>query len=105
MSTSTATAKAATIEVLTVSAVSAGSLRAFASVRIGPALVLNKCRVIQQVGQKPWISMPQEHWTDREGTTQYAPVVVLTGTLKARVEAAIMTAALAQGVVSAVGVN
>lgn len=35
-----------------------GNLRAFADVKIGP-LVVTGCRVIQQPGQRPWVSMPQ----------------------------------------------
>jgi DNA-binding cell septation regulator SpoVG len=85
-----------------VSVVSAGSLRAFASVRIGPALVLHKCRVIQQPGQQAWIAMPQETWTEREGKAKYKALVEITGSLKTRVEAAILAAAQAQDVVSTV---
>ena len=36
----------------------AGNLRALATVQIGP-LVIHGCRVVQQPGQKPWVSMPQ----------------------------------------------
>jgi DNA-binding cell septation regulator SpoVG len=92
----------ASIEILTLTAVSAGSLRAFASVQIGPALTVHKFRVIQQVGQRAWVSPPQERWEDREGQAKYTPLVELTGGLKTRVEVAVLAAALAHGVISAV---
>jgi DNA-binding cell septation regulator SpoVG len=93
------------IEVLAVSAVSAGNLKGFASVRIGPSLVIHKARIIQQPGQRAWVSMPQEKWAGGDGQPHYTALVELTGTLKARVEAAILEEAQRQGVVSAVGVN
>ena len=40
-----------------------GNLRAFADVAIGP-LVVTGCRVIQQPGQRPWVSMPQAQADD-----------------------------------------
>lgn len=40
-----------------------GNLRAFADVAIGP-LVVTGCRVIQQPGQQPWVSMPQAQADD-----------------------------------------
>lgn len=40
-----------------------GNLRAFADVQIGP-LVVTGCRVIQQPGQRPWVSMPQTQADD-----------------------------------------
>jgi DNA-binding cell septation regulator SpoVG len=92
----------ASIEILAVSAVSAGSLRAFASVQIGPALTVHKLRIIQQAGQRAWVSPPQETWTDREGQTKYTALVELSGSLKTRVEVAVLAAAQQQGVISAV---
>ena len=91
----------ATIAIIALSAVSAGSLRAFASVQVGPSLVVHKFRIVQQPGQRPWVSPPQETWKDREGRTQYFPLVVLTGSLKTRVEAAILQEAQQQGLITA----
>jgi DNA-binding cell septation regulator SpoVG len=104
MASATAVRTAAPIEIIALSAlVSAGNLKAMASVRIGPSLFVHKCRVIQQPGQRAWVSMPQERWEDREGKPQYTPLVVLTGSLKARVEAAILQAARQQGMIAAGG--
>jgi DNA-binding cell septation regulator SpoVG len=96
-----ATATAAAIEVLAVSAVSAGSLRAFASVRIGPSLVVRKVRIIQQPGQRAWVSMPQERWDGADGQPRYTALVELSGTLRDRVTAAILQAAQRQGLITA----
>jgi DNA-binding cell septation regulator SpoVG len=91
----------ATIEILALSAVSAGSLRAFASVRIGPALVVHKCRVIQQPGQRAWVSMPQERWEGTDGKLHYTALVEVSGTLRGRVEMAILQEAERQGLIMA----
>jgi DNA-binding cell septation regulator SpoVG len=96
-----ATTTAAVIEVIAVSALSAGNLKAMASVQIGPALIVHKCRVIQQPGQKAWISMPQERWEGADGQPRYTALVELTGSLKTRVEAVILQEAARQGVISA----
>jgi hypothetical protein len=60
--TTTATPPLATIEVLKLVAFDKGSLKAMASVRIGPSPVVHKCRVIQQPGPRAWVSMPQERF-------------------------------------------
>jgi DNA-binding cell septation regulator SpoVG len=41
----------------------AGALNAYLSVKIG-SLAIHKFRVIQQPGRAPWVSVPQETWTD-----------------------------------------
>lgn len=41
-----------------------GNLKAFVSVQVGP-LTIHKLRLICQPGQAPWVSPPQESWTDR----------------------------------------
>lgn len=43
-----------------------GSLRAFASIQVGP-LIIHDCRLIRQDGQRAWVSPPQTQWTPREG--------------------------------------
>ena len=40
-----------------------GNLRALADLKIGPLIILG-CRVIQQPGQRPWVSMPQTQADD-----------------------------------------
>jgi DNA-binding cell septation regulator SpoVG len=97
----TAAPRPATIEVLDLVALDKGNLKAMASVRIGPSLVVHKCRVIQQPGQRAWVSMPQEQWQGRDGQPYYAALVELNGDLRRRVEQAILQAARRQGVIAA----
>ena len=46
--------------------------------------------------------MPQEKWEGRDGQAHYVALVELAGSLKTRVEAAVLQAAQAQGVVTPV---
>jgi DNA-binding cell septation regulator SpoVG len=94
------TPPASRIEVLTLVAAGPGNLKALASVRIGPSLVVHKCRVIQQPGQRAWVSMPQECWDGEDGRAHYTALVELSGTLRTRVEAAILQEAQRQGVIT-----
>jgi DNA-binding cell septation regulator SpoVG len=96
-----AAATAAQIAVIALSAVSAGNLKALASVQIGPSLVVHKCRVIQQPGQRAWVSMPQERWEGADGQPRYTALVELSGGLRDRVAAAILAAAQRQGLITA----
>jgi DNA-binding cell septation regulator SpoVG len=65
-----------------------GNLRAFADVRIGQ-ITLFCLRVIQQPGQRPWVSLPQV--IDAEG--HYRPVARCDDEeLKARIRAAVLRA-------------
>ena len=41
-----------------------GNLRAFATIGVGPFIV-HGCRVVQQPGQRAWVSMPQTKSGDR----------------------------------------
>jgi DNA-binding cell septation regulator SpoVG len=83
------TPRPATIEVVALVAVSKGNLKAMASVRIGPSLVINKCRLIQEPGKRAWVSMPQERWEGSDGKPHYKPLVEVSGDLRARVVAGI----------------
>lgn len=60
-----------------------GSLRGFASVRINgqSSVTINDLRIIQQDGQKAWVSLPQKSWTDQSGKAKYAPIVEIDGPL------------------------
>jgi DNA-binding cell septation regulator SpoVG len=78
--------KPAEIDVLDVRPVSnAGNVRAFVSVRLGP-LVIHSCKVVQQPGQRAWVSLPQ---TQNDG--RYWPVIEITNPdLLAQVRGAIL---------------
>ena len=58
------------VGILSVKVLTEGSLRAIATVQIGP-LVIHGCRLVQQQGQSAWTSAPQSEWTDSEGKKRY----------------------------------
>jgi DNA-binding cell septation regulator SpoVG len=90
----------ATIQVVALVPVAKGNLKAMASVRIGPSLLVHKCRVVQQPDQRAWVSMPQERWEGNDGKPRYTALVELSGDLRARVEQAILQEARRQGVIT-----
>jgi DNA-binding cell septation regulator SpoVG len=49
-----------------------GNLKAFASVRLGDVLTIHDCRVIQQEGKQPFVSLPQRK---DEKTEKYYSIV------------------------------
>ena len=53
-----------------------GNLKAFVSVRIG-AIEIHGLRIVQQPGQRAWVSMPQVESCDRDGKKCYAPLVTI----------------------------
>ena len=68
----------------------AGNLKAFADVKIGKSLRVYGFRVVQQPGQKAWVSPPQRTWDGQDGKKKYSPIVELSGELKAEVDEAIL---------------
>jgi DNA-binding cell septation regulator SpoVG len=69
-----------------------GNLRAFVDVGLGPSIVIRGFRVIQQAGQKPWVSPPQQEYAGADGKRHYSPIVELAGNLKREIEQAILAA-------------
>lgn len=66
----------------------AGNLHAFATVRVGP-WILHSIRIVQQPGQRAWISLPQQQ--GRDG--RWWPVLQCDdGELDRRVKAAVLEA-------------
>jgi DNA-binding cell septation regulator SpoVG len=51
-----------------------GNLKAFASVKLSDDITIHEWRVIQQPGQRAWVSSPQREWTDAAGKRRFAPV-------------------------------
>jgi DNA-binding cell septation regulator SpoVG len=51
-----------------------GNLKAFVSIVIDGVMTIHDCRVVQQVGQKAWVSMPQKEY-QQNGERKYAAVV------------------------------
>ncbi len=70
--------------------VHAGNLLALAAVRFGP-LTISGWRIIQQPGQRAYVSAPQAQYVDKStGRTAYAPLIkvddpVLTDQLRAAI--------------------
>jgi len=69
-----------------------GSLKAFANVKVGKSLRVYGFRIIQQANQKAWVSPPQRSWKGDDGKTMYAPIVEVTGDLKAAIDEAVLNA-------------
>ena len=69
-----------------------GNLKAFADIRLGRSVKVYGFRVVQQPGQKAWVSPPQRTWQGNDGKAKYAPIVELLGDFKEEVEQAILAA-------------
>lgn len=54
-----------------------GTLKAFFSVQIAGKVIIHDCRIVQQEGQKPWASLPQSEYTNKDGKKVYRPIVEL----------------------------
>lgn len=75
-STPTAHTPASDIEVLSIKPVSrCGNLKAFVDIRIG-ALEIHGLRVVQQLGQRAYVSLPVVEYTRRDdGQRAFAPLI------------------------------
>jgi DNA-binding cell septation regulator SpoVG len=51
-----------------------GNLKAFVKIQIGET-VFHDFRIVQQPGQKAWISPPQASWQDQGGKTHYKALI------------------------------
>ncbi|MGH7963611.1 MAG: septation protein SpoVG family protein [Candidatus Binatia bacterium] len=81
----------ALVQVLAIKPLSnAGNLRAFASVKLGD-IIIHDCRVVQQPGQRAWVSLPQCEYT-RDSEKKYAAIVELSDTLKRELSHVVLTA-------------
>lgn len=49
-----------------------GPIKAFANIKFGEVLEIFGCKIIQQPGQKPWVSLPNRKSPDGNG---YFPIV------------------------------
>lgn len=68
-----------------------GNLKAFATIRIG-ALEIAGLRIVQQPGQRAWVSMPQLEY-NRDGKRCYYPMIkFLDKRLKAVITEAVLEA-------------
>ena len=62
-------------EVLSLTVLDAGALKAYATVRVASLLTINEIRLIQNGSQSPWCSLPQKTWTDESGKRRYSTLV------------------------------
>jgi DNA-binding cell septation regulator SpoVG len=69
-----------------------GNLKGFASVQIAGKVTIHSCRIVQQPGQAPWVSLPQEEYTDREGKKRYSPMVEIPDEWKEPLSHAVLDA-------------
>lgn len=70
----------------------AGSLRAFITIKLAGALEIRKCRLVQQDGQRPYLSPPQEIWTDDGGKRRFHSLVVWPAEWKEAIQQAVLDA-------------
>lgn len=84
------------VEVLRIAPVhNRGNLQAFADVRVETPLgtfIFRRCRVIQQPGQRAYVSLPQEEWTGRDGKRGYTTLVTPPDTISEAIQEAILEA-------------
>ena len=59
-------AKIPKFDVISLTPLSAGNLKAYATVRIASLLTISEVRLIQNGDQAPWCSLPQKTWMDGE---------------------------------------
>jgi DNA-binding cell septation regulator SpoVG len=90
LSESNQTSSSSKIRVIAIRRVGKGPVRIIADIGLGPSLIIKELKIIQQPGQRAWVSPPQYEWQGTDGGRHFAPLVELSGTLKARVEQAIL---------------
>jgi len=69
-----------------------GNLKAFVDIVINDTISIYGCRVIQQEGQRPWVSMPQVEYQKNGHKKYFAVVKILDEKLKEDINDAILTA-------------
>jgi len=77
------------IQVSKIKKVDVGNLKGFASVDID-GITIHDFRIVQQTGQKAWVSAPQTAWKDNDGKTHYKNLVELQKELKEQVSAKVL---------------
>lgn len=69
-----------------------GALKAFAEIQVGPFSIVD-CRIIQENGKKPWVSMPVLTYKNEQGTTRYKTLVqIIDKDLKNEITQAVLKA-------------
>jgi len=68
-------AKIPKFEVVSLTPLEAGALKAYATVRVASLLTISEIRLIQNGQQAPWCSLPQKSWVDDGGKRRYSTLV------------------------------
>jgi len=66
-------------------------LKAYVSVQVGD-WIIHDWRIVQQQGQRAWVTVPQTSWKDADGKVKYRALLSIPGELKQRIEVAILSA-------------
>jgi len=82
------------ISVIKLKPVTMGNLKAFAEIKIGEITICD-CRIVQQPGQKAYVSGPQKNENNR-----WIPLVKMSRTLKEQVETIVLEAARKQNIIA-----
>ena len=82
-------AKLPKIRVVALRTLPDGNVRAFVSVKIGP-IVLHGFKVVQQPGQRAYVSLPQVEYNDASGKRRFSPLLELPDTWKNALQVAIL---------------
>ena len=67
----------------------AGSLRGFASVDVDGKLKIHDLRIVQQDGQRAWVSMPQASY-EKDGKRRWYSIVEVPDNVKAAIQNAVL---------------
>jgi DNA-binding cell septation regulator SpoVG len=66
-------------------------LRAYVGIKVDD-MVISDWRIIQQPGQRAWVSYPQITWKDAGGKVRYKSLISIPGELKQKIDIAILSA-------------
>lgn len=69
-----------------------GNLRAFLDLILPDGTEVKNCRIVQQPGQRPWLSLPQSEWVGKDGNKRYTTLVKLPSDLHQAAERAAIEA-------------
>ena len=68
-----------------------GNLKAFVSLKFNDQITIHGFRIVQQDGQQPWLSVPQQEYTDKNGNKRYRQTVILEPGLRALVSELVLS--------------
>jgi hypothetical protein len=86
------TSSSTTIRVIAIRGIDEGIVRAVAHIGLGASLIPNEFKVIQQPAQRAWASPLSWEWQGTYGKRHFTSLVESTGSVKKRVEQAILEA-------------